>query len=74
MPVQKATLKAEIKAAFIAEMNKTSASDREASLDRIAEKIADAVASAIIDGVNTAKIELANSAGPVTGTITASAV
>lgn len=72
MPVQKSALKAAIKAAYIAEMDKTS--DPAASIDRIAEAITNAVATAIVEGVNTAIIALANSGGLVTGTITASAV
>ena len=62
MPVQKSALKAAIKAAMLAERDKTD--NPEASADRIA----------IVEGVNTAVITLANTAGPVTGTITASAV
>lgn len=72
MPVQKNTLKAAIKAAYLAEMDKTS--NPEASIDRIADAIAEAVADAIVEGINTAVIALANTAGAVTGTITASAV
>lgn len=60
MPVQKSALKAAIKAAMLAERDKTD--NPEASADRI------------VEGVNTAVITLANTAGPVTGTITASAV
>lgn len=49
---------------MLAERDKTD--NPEASADRIAEAITNAVAAAIVEGVNTA--------GPVTGTITASAV
>lgn len=72
MPVQKSTLQKAIKSAYIAEMDKTS--DPEESIDRIAEAIANAVAAAIVEGVNSAVITLSNTAGPVTGTIIASAV
>lgn len=57
---------------MLAERDKTD--NPEASADRIAESITNAVAAAIIEGINTAVITLANTAGPVTGTITASAV
>ena len=57
---------------MLAERDKTD--NPEASADRIAESITNAVAAAIVEGVNTAVIVLANTAGPVTGTITASAV
>lgn len=57
---------------MLAERDKTD--NPEASTDRIAESITNAVAAAIVEGVNTAVITLANTAGPVTGTITASAV
>lgn len=56
---------------MLAERDKTD--NPEASADRIAESITNAVAAAIVE-VNTAVITLANTAGPVTGTITASAV
>ena len=72
MPVQKSALKAAIKAAMLAERDKPDTP--EASADRIAEALTNAVAAAIVDGVNTAVITLANAAGPVTGTIIASAV
>lgn len=57
---------------MLAERDKTD--NPEASADRIAESITNAVAAAIVERVNTAVITLANTAGPVTGTITASAV
>ena len=57
---------------MLAERDKTD--NPEASADRIAESITNAVAAAIVEGGNTAVITLANTAGPVTGTITASAV
>ena len=57
---------------MLAERDKTD--NPEASADRIAGAITNAVAAAIVDGVNTAVITLANAAGPVTGTIIASAV
>lgn len=57
---------------MLAERDKTD--NPEASADRIAEAITNAVAAAIVDVVNTAVITLANAAGPVTGTIIASAV
>ena len=57
---------------MLAERDKTD--NPEASADRIAESITNAVAAAIVEGVNTAVITLANTAGPVKGTITASAV
>ena len=57
---------------MLAERDKTD--NPAASADRIAESITNAVAAAIVEGVNTAVITLANTAGPVTGTITASAV
>ena len=57
---------------MLAERDKTD--NPEASADRIAESITNAVAAAIVEGVNTAVITLANTAGPVPGTITASAV
>ena len=57
---------------MLAERDKTD--NPEAAADRIAESITNAVAAAIVEGVNTAVITLANTAGPVTGTITASAV
>lgn len=57
---------------MLAERDKTD--NPEASADRIAESITNAVAAAIVEGVNTAVVTLANTAGPVTGTITASAV
>ena len=57
---------------MLAERDKTD--NPEASADRIAESITNAVAAAIVEGVNTAVITLANTAGPGTGTITASAV
>mgnify|MGYP006932072842 FL=1 len=57
---------------MLAERDKTD--NPEASADRIAESITNAVAAAIVEGVNPAVITLANTAGPVTGTITASAV
>ncbi len=57
---------------MLAERDKTD--NPEASADRIAESITNAVAAAIVEGVNTAVITLANTPGPVTGTITASAV
>ena len=57
---------------MLAERDKTD--NPEASADRIAEASTNAVAAAIVDGVNTAVITLANAAGPVTGTIIASAV
>ena len=57
---------------MLAERDKTD--NPEASADRIAESITNAVAAAIVEGVNTAVITLANTDGPVTGTITASAV
>ena len=72
MPVQKSALKAATKAAMLAERDKTD--NPEASADRIALGITNAEDAAIVDEVNTAVITLANTAGPVTGTITASAV
>ena len=57
---------------MLAERDKTD--NPEESADRIEESITNAVAAAIVEGVNTAVITLANTAGPVTGTITASAV
>lgn len=72
MPVQKTKLKNAIVAAFKAEMEQTK--DPEKSIDRIAGAISDAVAVAIVEGVNTAVIALSNTAGPVAGTITATAV
>ena len=57
---------------MLAERDKTD--NPEASADRIAESLTNAVAVAIVEGVNTAVITLANTAGPVTGTIPASAV
>ena len=57
---------------MLAERDKTD--NPEASADRIAESITNAVAAAIVERVNTAVITLANTAGPVSGTLTASAV
>lgn len=50
MPVQKSALKAAIKAAMLAERDKTD--NPEASADRIAESITNAVAAAIVEGVD----------------------
>ena len=72
MPEQKSPLKAAYKAARLAKRKKTDTPG--ASADRIAESTTNAVAAAIVEGVKTAVITLANTAGPVTGTITASAV
>ena len=67
MPVQKSALKAAIKAAMLAERDKTD--NPEASADRIAEAITNAVAAAIVEGANTAVITLAIDAGPATASI-----
>jgi len=74
MAVSKTVLMKAIKAAFDNEKEQTD--NQQDSIDRIANAISDAVADAIVQGVNTAMISLVAPAGggPVTGTITASAV
>ena len=52
MPVQKSALKAAIKAAMLAERDKTD--NPEASADRIAESITNAVAAAIVEEIGRA--------------------
>ena len=54
MPVQKSALKAAIKAAMLAERDKTD--NPEASADRIAESITNAVAAAIVEEIGRAHV------------------
>lgn len=73
MSVSKSTLKAQIKAAFDAEKRQTD--NQDASIDRIAKKIANAAAAQIVQGINTAIVVpvLACPVGAVTGSITITA-
>lgn len=72
MAVSVSSLKKEIKAAFVAEMEQTG--DLEACIDRIAGAIAEAVATEIVNGIDTTTVTpvlvAPPTGGPVTGTIT----
>ena len=71
MPVNISRLEGAIRAAFDAEKERID--DQQGSINRISRALAVAASVEIVEGINTAIITLSNSAGPVTGTITASA-
>lgn len=64
--MEKQTIKAKIKSAYVQVMNDTQ--DREASLDRVADTLADAVMEAIRSITITYVSGLTSPAGAVTGT------
>jgi poly-gamma-glutamate capsule biosynthesis protein CapA/YwtB (metallophosphatase superfamily) len=68
MPLNKATLKTQIKAAFVAQQNKTDNPD--GALDDLATKISDAIDAYVKQMTVTSVPVLTSPSGPVTGTIT----
>lgn len=67
MPLNKSTIKGEVKSAFLQVMDQQD-DDRDGAIDKVADKIADAVMNAIKSVQITYTSGLATSMGPVTGT------
>jgi len=67
MPLNKSTIKEEVKSAFLQVMNQQD-DDREGAIDKVADKIADAVINAIMSAQITYTSGLVAPMGPVTGT------
>ncbi len=69
MPLVKATIKDEVKAAFLQVIDQQD-EDREGAVDKVADKIADAVINAIKSMQITYSTGLTSPMGPVTGMFT----
>lgn len=69
MPLVKATIKEEVKSAFMQVINQQD-EDREGAVDKVADKIADAVINAIKSMQITYSTGLTSPMGAVTGTFT----